>query len=135
MPYKDPKKHSERMQQLFAERMAKGLCRCGRGKPRTGKKTCQKCADTGRKSATGFPPERYHEMKETQDGRCAICKRKPEDGVLMADHNHKTNKPRGLLCRGCNFGLGSFQDDPRLLENAIDYLHYHAKLRHDVEAA
>jgi Recombination endonuclease VII len=38
------------------------------------------------------------------------------------DHCHKTNKVRGILCNGCNIGLGSFKDDINLLKNAIKYL-------------
>lgn len=51
---------------------------------------------------------------------CAICgivKRK-----LDYDHDHKTNQFRGLLCQKCNHGIGMFNDDPILLQKAIDYL-------------
>lgn len=60
-----------------------------------------------------------------QKGKCAIC-----DTDLMAlperyrhiDHDHTTNKVRGLLCLKCNWGLGIFKDDPIRLQKAIDYL-------------
>ena len=54
---------------------------------------------------------------------CAICQR-PEVGKkrLSLDHNHTTGKIRGLLCGKCNTGLGNFRDDPKLLQNAIEYL-------------
>ena len=41
---------------------------------------------------------------------------------LAVDHCHKTGKIRGLLCGGCNTSIGSFEDNPELLKNAIKYL-------------
>jgi hypothetical protein len=32
------------------------------------------------------------------------------------------NKIRGLLCYGCNRGVGFFGDSPELLEKASDYI-------------
>lgn len=65
--------------------------------------------------------ERYHEMCENQDWRCTICQRVPST-PLHVDHDHKTNKIRGLLCGGCNVGLGHFGDDTERLQAAIEYL-------------
>lgn len=50
---------------------------------------------------------------------CTICGAKEN---LVVDHDHKTNKIRGLLCNHCNRGLGHFRDDPQLLEFARIYL-------------
>jgi len=52
---------------------------------------------------------------------CEICGRK-EKISLSADHCHKTNTFRGMLCGSCNLGIGKFQDDPILLDKAIQYL-------------
>lgn len=41
---------------------------------------------------------------------------------LAVDHNHKTGKVRGLLCRRCNQALGKLEDDPALFEAAATYL-------------
>jgi hypothetical protein len=58
-------------------------------------------------------------MEAEQDFCCAICgERKP----LSIDHNHATGKVRGLLCCGCNAGLGNFADRPDLFLKAIDYV-------------
>lgn len=70
-------------------------------------------------------------MIQRQDNRCAIC-RKVEVGrhqsgklrELAVDHCHETGKLRGLLCSKCNLGLGMFNDDWLVLDNAIEYLSY-----------
>ena len=50
---------------------------------------------------------------------CAICS---IGGKLHVDHDHATGKIRGLLCRGCNMGLGNFRDSTVYLNRAIEYL-------------
>jgi hypothetical protein len=54
-----------------------------------------------------------------QGGVCAICRTRPAEHV---DHNHRTGKVRGVLCFGCNGGLGQFQDNIESLCRAIDYV-------------
>lgn len=57
-----------------------------------------------------------------QEGLCAIC-RQPSDGRrLDIDHDHKTDRVRGLLCRKCNLSIGKFEDDPNMLRRAAEYL-------------
>lgn len=51
---------------------------------------------------------------------CNICKM--FHNKLSVDHCHRTNKIRGILCPPCNTGLGHFQDEPRFLREAADYL-------------
>jgi len=70
----------------------------------------------------------YNKLLEKQNGVCAICE-KPEtkklkDTIyrLAIDHDHKTNKVRGLLCSRCNRGLGHFMDNVKFLLKAIKYL-------------
>ena len=77
----------------------------------------------------GLDYKDYLSMHTKQHGSCEICsmpiaKFKNDDGVPTAhvDHDHETGEVRGLLCRGCNTGLGMFKDDPTLLDAAIDYL-------------
>ena len=55
-----------------------------------------------------------------QQGRCKICLEIPS--VLNVDHSHATGEVRGLLCSGCNTGLGFFKDSPSRLLAAIEYL-------------
>ncbi len=71
---------------------------------------------------------------EIQKGRCAICGRgirlergKMEDRELRAhvDHNHTTEKVRGLLCNSCNLLLGFAKENVNVLKAAIKYLKVH----------
>jgi hypothetical protein len=62
----------------------------------------------------------YSRLYEEQEGRCAICLEWYK--VLHVDHDHETNKVRGLLCLSCNNGLGRFRDSPERLRRAIQYL-------------
>ena len=55
----------------------------------------------------GISAEDYASMFVAQDGRCAICRRPPREGSpLNVDHDHADGRVRGLLCGGCNGGLG-----------------------------
>ena len=72
----------------------------------------------------GVSKEQYEAMFEAQEGCCAICKRKTTQ-PLSVDHDHRTMKPRALLCVTCNFGIGAFRDDPLLLMEALRYLELH----------
>jgi hypothetical protein len=41
---------------------------------------------------------------------------------MNIDHDHKTGQVRGLLCSGCNTGLGHLGDDIQGLKRALEYL-------------
>lgn len=68
--------------------------------------------------------EQYDDIFKLQEGKCHICGKHQNElkTKLCVDHNHKTNKVRGLLCDKCNRGLGHFNDDIEILMRAIDYL-------------
>lgn len=73
----------------------------------------------------GITADDYNRLLELQSGKCAICGTKIGDthgNRLYVDHDHKTNKVRGLLCSACNFGIGKFKDSPELLKKAAIYL-------------
>lgn len=56
-----------------------------------------------------------------QGGRCAICRETPTR-ALFKDHDHSTGALRGLLCGGCNAGIGLLKDRPERCEAAATYL-------------
>ncbi|WP_245679152.1 endonuclease VII domain-containing protein [Actinomadura hibisca] len=58
-------------------------------------------------------------LGEMQGGYCAICCDRPGDHV---DHCHDTQAVRGVLCVGCNSGMGQLRDDPGALRRAAAYL-------------
>lgn len=62
-------------------------------------------------------------LYKKQDGKCAICGEIPQsERRLHVDHCHSTGAVRGLLCHGCNTGIGALQEDAEILSRAIDYL-------------
>jgi hypothetical protein len=82
------------------------------------------------KKSFGITLDIYNEMLSEQAGVCAICGN-PETIVdnrtnkirnLAVDHCHTTKKVRGLLCMGCNQGLGNFRENPDFLAKAISYI-------------
>jgi hypothetical protein len=71
----------------------------------------------------GLTVQQFEAMLEVQGGRCLICRNPPRSGAhLHVDHCHNTGKIRGLLCFGCNGGLGAFRDDIGRMRAAIAYL-------------
>ena len=71
----------------------------------------------------GLSPEQYLTMWEEQEGKCKICGKEPPEGeYLHVDHNKETGEVRGLLCKKCNRGLGLFNDNPKCLIRAAEYV-------------
>lgn len=52
-------------------------------------------------------------------GYCDLC---TDYGVIYIDHDHVTEARRGFLCNRCNFALGGFRDDAKLLQKAAAYI-------------
>lgn len=68
----------------------------------------------------GLSIAEYEALLIAQSGRCSVC-----DVPLklpFVDHCHVKGHVRGMLCRGCNSGIGFFKDSPTLLRSAIQYL-------------
>lgn len=77
----------------------------------------------------GITPDVFTAILESQGGVCAICGEvtsvDSKGRGWHVDHNHKTGKTRGILCRLCNLGIGSFREDAKYLAAAIAYLETH----------
>ncbi len=106
-----------------------GVCpTCLKRPPAEDRSECLICRKEGlarqRLRVTGATPTWFQETFLLQDGLCKICYAKLAltgfDTVV--DHDHATGKPRGVLCRACNMGLGNFRDNSAILESAINYL-------------
>lgn len=82
-----------------------------------------------RKSKFGINKEEQDAMLESQNHCCAICNKHESKcrRVLAIDHDHRTNKIRGLLCDNCNRCLGLLKDDLQVLESAVKYLKKYQK--------
>ena len=90
-----------------------------------------------RKYRYGLSQDDYDALFSKQGGVCAIC-RQPEtkkstalDGgvcSLAVDHDHETNKVRGLLCHSCNIAIGNMRDDPLIAMSATKYLLEHGHI-------
>ena len=72
----------------------------------------------------GISMRQFTDLLKAQGGGCAICE-KPMESVrrrMNIDHCHDTNEVRGILCTGCNTGLGHLGDNVAGLQRAIAYL-------------
>lgn len=79
----------------------------------------------------GISIDDYNDLLIKQHGVCAICFQ-PETttqkrgGIrvipLAVDHDHETNKVRGLLCTKCNTALGLLDDSTIKAQSLISYL-------------
>lgn len=71
-------------------------------------------------------PEFIMELMNKQKGCCAICGTSlvtPDSKKnYHIDHCHVTEVIRGLLCNGCNTGIGFLKESIKNLEQAIKYL-------------
>jgi len=73
----------------------------------------------------GVTPEWYESKLKEQNGLCEICGTDKPGGRgkdMHVDHNHTTNKVRGLLCSNCNTMLGLAKENLDILKLAMKYL-------------
>jgi len=106
-------------------RISLGICaQCSR-KAVQGKTRCQSCLLTLR--LFSIPKEAREEAKTAANnfkGSCDACgdstNKRTKSWCL--DHDHFTNKFRGILCFSCNIILGHVEDNMKKLESLISYL-------------
>ena len=72
------------------------------------------------KAAYGIGRDIWLRLMSEQGGTCAICREIPTKFVV--DHDHLTQKVRGLLCQRCNIFLGASGEQPERFERAVKYL-------------
>jgi hypothetical protein len=101
---------------------------------------CKYAQNKTRESQLGYQRRRHlwrsyqlteaqlRERLASQDGKCAICRLTLRFDVAKGlrdkvhiDHCHRTGRIRGLLCRDCNWALGTIERDG-FLKKAVDYL-------------
>jgi len=72
----------------------------------------------------GISLQDFNDLLNFQGGKCAICFKQIDGNRrnMNIDHCHETNKVRGILCSGCNTGLGHLGDDIDGLKRALYYL-------------
>ncbi len=93
------------------------------GRPRT------KTRDVSRKHRIkhvyGLTVEQFENLWNAQDRKCAnrycpITTASPSE--LCVDHDHRTGKVRGLLCRRCNSAIGFMHDEVDRIRGLISFL-------------
>lgn len=68
----------------------------------------------------------FNEILNFQDNKCDICKISFLNlKHIHIDHNHETNKIRGLLCVNCNTGIGLLKENINIMQEAIKYIRKH----------
>jgi hypothetical protein len=79
----------------------------------------------------GLSKKEFAEILRSQAGGCAICETPIDFGNgIQIDHDHKCcpgvgscgKCVRGLLCSGCNLGIGHLGDSPQRAMSAAQYL-------------
>lgn len=75
-----------------------------------------------KKHKYGLTEKEYFKLFKDQNNCCAICGVSLDKVKACVDHCHKTKIVRGILCDGCNRGLGAFKDNVNALKKAIGYL-------------
>lgn len=92
------------------------------------RRTCPECGATRKPkhrakhlAALDFSYEVYIALNGGE--RCGICgaERKPGGRALHRDHDHRTGKPRGVLCFPCNAALRPYMTR-EWLEAAVAYM-------------
>ena len=102
----------------------KSLCKVCEIKGKTKFPTREQNKDRVLRSKYGITFEEYTTLLKSQNHKCRICgiHRDHCDKALAVDHDHSNGAIRGLLCMGCNTGIGLFKENPHFLLEAINYL-------------
>jgi hypothetical protein len=69
--------------------------------------------------------EIYQRILTEQGNRCACCLTTDPGQSWNVDHDHETGEVRGILCTGCNTGIGQLGDNLIGVQRAVAYLQAH----------
>ena len=75
----------------------------------------------------GLTPDTHADLFKSQGCVCAACG-SPDPGAKSGwhtDHNHDTNRLRGILCQPCNRALGYAKEDIHRLRSLALYVEKH----------
>lgn len=73
----------------------------------------------------GLTMEGFEALVAKQQGACASCGRAfgtTPSTRPNVDHDHETGEIRGVLCHGCNAGIGLLGDSMEGVQQALNYL-------------
>ena len=73
----------------------------------------------------GMTLEDWEALFNSQGRCCAVCRSSHsgrKTGQWCTDHDHVSEKVRGILCNGCNAALGHTKDDPLRLRLLAEYV-------------
>jgi hypothetical protein len=120
-----PEQRRAYMKRRRVKQKAKGVClNCGKRPASVGRTCCNECLmikSLNTKTQYYNGDKSWFQTQLSRQGNlCAICKTPMK--VVQIDHDHQTERVRGLLCMQCNVGLGLFKDDIARLQSAINYL-------------
>lgn len=123
MPYKNPEdqiRYTSQWRKDNKERINSNNRRWRRDNP-------EKYRATQRKCRTGWTKEEFEVAWTKQGGCCGICGREMlktgmKSNSVAADHDHQTERTRGLLCFRCNSGLDFYE---RFHQQCAVYLDSH----------
>lgn len=97
--------------------------RISRARWRRGVKGKKSLRDRYLRITYGLTVEDVERMLAEQGGCCKICRADhPGSRQWQVDHNHTTERIRGILCGACNRMLGHARDNINTLGHAITYL-------------
>ena len=76
------------------------------------------------RSKLGLSDADVQKLEDRAGGLCENpqCRQPAATRALHLDHDHKTGKPRGLLCHGCNTALGLLKDNSEIILGLNEYL-------------
>ena len=70
----------------------------------------------------GLSDEDRRAMYSEQEGKCKLCRKPVPYEKIDTDHDHKTGKIRGLLCRRCNLFVGQVEGSLHLMYDLFCYI-------------